>query len=167
VPAAKYDAPPLVDGGTLISKPDAWLKAKTEDIVVKRNGNNDFYLALKVGGQTKAKVVVKDPAAVVWIKQTVTSKKLLNPTSHGPDPGCSGEAQNDCIYPLHPGGSFVANTRTTNHTSGDPAHYNESFTKDTPDQICVTMTQSTGSCQITGTARGQLEAIERFPQAAE
>jgi hypothetical protein len=45
VPAAKYDAPPIVDGASIISGPEAWVKGTTEDITIKRNGNNDFYLS--------------------------------------------------------------------------------------------------------------------------
>jgi hypothetical protein len=44
----------------MIGKPDALLKAKTEEIVVKRAKNN-FYLQLKVGGERRTKVIVRDP----------------------------------------------------------------------------------------------------------
>ncbi|MCK1541620.1 hypothetical protein IVB12_06405 [Bradyrhizobium sp. 179] len=167
LPAAKYDAPPIVDGGSIIGKPDAWLKSKTEEIVVKRNGNNDMYLNLKVGGQYKTRVIVKDPPAVVWAKQPVLSKKMMTASSHGPNPGCSAGSDSDTIHPLHPGGYFVANTRTTNHATSDPSRYGETFTVDRPDQVSVTITQSTGACEVNQTAKGQLQAVETFPTAAD
>lgn len=166
-PAAKYDAPPIVDGGAMIGKPDAWLKSKTEEIVVKRTGNSDMYLNLKVGGQTKTKIIVKDPPPVVWAKQALISKKVMAAASHGPNPGCSAGSDSDTINPLHPGGSFVANTRTTNHSTSDPSRYGETFTIDRADQVSVTITQSTGACEVTQSAKGQLQAVETFPQAAE
>ena len=79
---AQYDATPFVDGGVIISKPESWIKAKTEEIVVKRTGNNDFYLRLSVGGQTKAKAIVKDPPVVVWNKEVITSTKVLYAPTH-------------------------------------------------------------------------------------
>jgi hypothetical protein len=165
IPAAKYDTAPILDGGTLIAKPDAWLKAKTEDIVIKRDKNNDFYLNLKVGGQTRTKVIVKDPPAVVWMKQPTVSHKVMIAASHGPNPGCSAGQDSDTINPLHPGGSFVPNTRTTNHSSSDPGNYRETFPVDRPDQVSVTITQSTGACEVGQSAKGQLQAVETFPQA--
>lgn len=167
VPAAKYDAEPIVDGGTIIGKPDAWLKAKTEEIVIKRTTNTDFYLNLKVGGQSRTKIIVKDPPAVVWVKQQVVSKKVMTAASHGPNPGCSAGSDSDTINPLHAGGTFVANTRTTNHSTSDPTRYSEIFSVDRPDQVSATITQNTGACEVTQSARGQLQAIETFPQAAE
>ena len=167
IPAAKYDVAPIVDGGTIIGKPDAWLKAKTEEIVVRRNANNDMYLNLKVGGETATKVLVKDPPRVVWLRERVVSKKVMTATSHGPDPGCTAGADSDTISPLHPGGSFIPNTRTTNHSTLDPAHYGETYTVDRPDQVSVTITQSTGSCQVSQSGKGQLQVVETFPQAAE
>jgi hypothetical protein len=165
--AAKYDAEPVIDGGKLISKPEAWLKAKTEEIVIKRTANEDFYLNLKVGGQTKTKVVVKDPPSVAWIRQPVTSKKVMTASSHGPNPGCSSGRDSDTIHPLRPGGSFVANTRTTNHSTSDPSRYSERFTVDRPDQVSVEITQNTGACEVVQSAKAQLQAVETFPQAAE
>ena len=138
VPGTKYDAPPVIDGGTIVGKPDAWVKGTTEEIVVKRNGNNDIYLNLKVGGKTKSKVVVKDPPAVVWIRKPVVSDKLIKTASHGPDPGCSAGQVNDCIYPLHPGGSFVPNSRTmTEHSTSGPSAYSEVYYVDKPDQVKI------------------------------
>jgi hypothetical protein len=167
VPAAKYDREPVVDGGRIIAKPDAWVKGTTEDIVVKRTGNDDFYLKMQVGGKTKTKIIVKDPPSVVWLKQPNVSKKVLSAASHGPNPGCSAGSDSDTIYPLQPGGSFVVNTRTTNHSTSDPSRYSEQFTADRPDQVSVTITQNTGACEVTQSAKGQLQAIETFPKAAD
>jgi hypothetical protein len=167
VGAAKYDAAPIVDGATLISKPDAWLKAKTEDVVVKRTANNDLYLNLKVGGQTRTKVIVKDPPTVVWLKQLVISPKLISAAPADRNPGCGVGSDSDTINPIHPGGYFVANTRTTNHSTTAPDKYSEVFTVDRPDQVSVTISQSTGACEHLQHAKGQLQAIETFPQAAQ
>ena len=167
LPSAKYDAPPLVDGGTVVSKPDVWLKAKTEEIVVKRNGNDDLFLNLKVGGEVKSDVIVKDPPAVVWKTTPVTSGNLIKTASHGPNPGCSAGQVTDCIYPTHPGGSFVPKSAAmTERSSSDPSKYSEVF-KDTPAQICVTMTESTGACENSQSAQGRLTAIEKYPEAAQ
>jgi hypothetical protein len=167
VGAAKYDAPPTVDGGRLISAPAAWLKGKIEDIVVKRDGNNDLYLNLKVGGQTKTKVIVKDPPSVVWLRQPVVSQKVMNAQSADRNPGCGAGSDGDTINPVHPGGYFVANTRITNHSTSDPSHYSETFIIDRPDQVSVAISQSTGACEHVQRATGRLQAVETFPQAAQ
>lgn len=164
-PAARYDTPPVVDGGKIISNPEAWLKAKTEEIVVKRDGNNDLFLNLTVGGQTKSMVVVKDPPAVEWMNKPVTSEKLIKAHSHGPNPGCTGGEATDCIHPAHPGGLFVSGTATmVDGTSSDPSHYTALITRDMPSEICVKMTQFTGACEVTQSAQGRLTAVEMFPQ---
>jgi hypothetical protein len=164
---AQYDAAPFVDGGAIISKPVSWIKAKTEDIVVKRTGNNDFYLRLSVGGQTKAKAIVKDPPVVVWNKQVITSTKALYAAPADRNPGCGFGTASDTIYPVHPGGYFVAGTRTTNHSTTSGDKYGETFTVDRPDQISVTITQSTGACEMHQEAKGQLQAVETFPVPGE
>jgi hypothetical protein len=168
IPTAKYDAPPLVDGGTVVSMPDAWFKAKSEQIVVKRNGNNDMFVSLKVGGQSRAQVIVKDPPAVAWYTTQTASPRLMRASSSGPNPGCSAGVATDCIIPTKPGGSFVPKSAAvTERTSNDPSTYGEAFYIDTPGQICVRMTQSTGACEVSHTATGRLSAIERYPQATE
>jgi hypothetical protein len=167
VPAAKYDSEPLVDGGAVISKPTAWLKAKTEEIVVKRNGNNQFFLRLQVGGETTAKVVVQDPPAVVWLKELVASPTTFDVHPNPINPHCGFGTATDTIHPTHPGGYFVANTRTTNHASQDESTYRENFTVDRPDQVTVSVTQSTGACENTWHATGRLQAMETYPVAAQ
>jgi hypothetical protein len=168
VPAAKYDAPPLVDGGTVVSKPDAWIKGSTEDIVVKRNGNNDLFISLRVGGKVKSKVIVKDPPDVVWDTKPVSSEHMIHAASHGPNPGCSAGAATDCIYPIRPGGYFVAGSGSmTERSSSDPGTYHERITTDTPNKICVEMIQNTGACEVNQSAQGRLTALEKFPRAAE
>lgn len=164
-PDAKYDATPLIDGGTLIGQPDDWKKAKTEEFVVKSNSKDGFYLNMKVGGETETLVVVPNPPDVTWLKQPVVSSKKLSAASTYSNP-CNAGQDSDTIYPLHPGGYFVANTRTINHSTNDPGHYSENFTVDRPDEVSVTITQSTGACERRGFASGQLEAIETYPQAS-
>ena len=165
--AASYDAPPVVDGGTVVSKPDTWLKQTTEEVVVKRNGNNDFYLRLKIGGKVKTVVIVKDPPAVAWNMKSVTSDRLIKASSSGPNPGCSSGQAKDCIYPMHPGGHFVAKSAAmTEGYSTDPSTYGEKF-EERPDRVCVTMIQSTGACEVAHSAQGRLTAIEKFPVSSE
>jgi hypothetical protein len=163
-PEAKLDAK-LIDGGRLIGEPDLWKKGKTEEFVVKRESSTGFYLNMKVGGETKTIVAIADPPAVVWLKQVVTSPRTLTVMSTYSNP-CSGTSVEDTIRPVHPGGYFVANTRTTNHTTNDPGHYSETFTVDRPDQVTVRVVQSTGACELRGSATVRLEAMETFPQAA-
>jgi hypothetical protein len=140
-PDAKYDATPLIDGGTLIGQPDDWKKAKTEEFVVKSDSKDGFYLNMKVGGESKTLVVVPNPPDVTWLKQLVVSSKKLSAASTWSNP-CSAGQDSDTIYPLHPGGYFVANTRTVNHSTNNPAKYNENFTVDRPDEVSVTITQT-------------------------
>lgn len=167
-PSAKYDAAPIIDGGTIVAKPDGWIKAKAEEIVVKRNGNNDVFLSLRVGGQSRSQVIVKDPPAVIWNNKPVTSDKLIRAVATGPNPGCTAGQVTDCIFPARPGGSFVERSGAmTERSTSDPGRYSEEFYVDTPDKICVRMTQSQGACEKDETAQGRLTAIERFPQSAE
>jgi hypothetical protein len=87
-----------------------------------RDEQADMYLNLKVGGKTKATVVVKDPPPVTWVNKPVISANLIKTGSHGPNPGCSAGQVTDCIYPLHPGGSFIPKTASmTERSSSDPA----------------------------------------------
>ena|SRR5215831_4330759 len=85
-----------------------------------------FFFGLKVGGKGKNIVEVADPPAVIWAKELVKSSKQLNPASTYENP-CSGTMQTDTIIPTHPGGYFVAGTRTTNHTTNDAGHYGENL----------------------------------------
>src|ERR1700722_15336998 len=124
---AKNDSELMVDGGKLISKPNVWLKAKTEEIVVKRNGNNDFYLNVKVGGWSRTKVIVKDPPIITWLKEAIVSKSMLVVQTADKNPGCGSDVKSDAIVPVHPGGYFVANTKTTNHSTNGPENYRETF----------------------------------------
>jgi hypothetical protein len=164
---ASYDAPPLVDGGALVSKPETWTQGKTEQIVVKRSGNNDIFVQLKVGGETGSKVIVKDPPPVVWDTKPVVSA-LMRACSSGPNPGCSAGTVGDCIYPKHPGGFFVDKTRSlTQFSSSAKVAFSEKYSPETPTKICVEITQSTGACQISHCAQGRLTANETFPKAAE
>jgi hypothetical protein len=165
---AKYDAGPIVDGGTIISKPDSWEKGKVDEIVVKRTGNNDIFPSLKVGGQNKSIVMVRDPPPVTWTTKPVISERLMRASSHGPNPGCSAGQVADCIYPTRPGGLFVPGSRTiTERRTSDPSHFGQTFGPDTPTQVCVTMTQSTGACEVTQSAEGRLMALERYPEVRE
>ncbi|MDA9399709.1 MULTISPECIES: hypothetical protein [Bradyrhizobium] len=165
---ANYDAPPLVKGGTLVSKPEKWTQGKTEQIVIERTGNGDVFLQLKVGGETNSKVIVRDPPQVVWDTQPVTSDTVMKTCSHGPNPGCSAGQVGDCIHPKHPGGYFVQKTRSvTQFSSSDPGRYSEQYDQDTPAKVCVKITQSTGACEVTQCAQGRLTANETFPRAAE
>src|SRR5262249_34068088 len=96
-PQANYDAPPIIDGARLIGQPAVWKKAKTEEFVVKREGNSGFYLNLKVGGETKTIVAVADPPDVIWLKQAVISPKKLAAASTYSNP-CTGTSDSDTIY---------------------------------------------------------------------
>jgi hypothetical protein len=162
---AKYDALPILDGARLIGAPEIWIRAKTEEFVIKREGNNGFYLNMKVGGETKTIVVVADPPNVVWVRELVISPKKLSAASSNGNP-CTGATDSDTIYPLHPGGYFVPNSRTINHSTTDEGHYAENFVVDKPDQVSVVMSQSTGACEHRQVASGQLQAVETYPQAA-
>jgi hypothetical protein len=164
-PEGKYDAKPIIDGGTLIGEPQVWKKADTVEFVVKSPNKDGFYLSMSVGGDPpKTLVVVPDPPPVVWLKQPVVSSKKLSAASTYDNP-CTAMSDSDTIYPVHPGGYFVKNTRTTNHSTTDGSHYGEIFTADRPDQVSVTITQSTGACEHRQFATGQLEAVETYPQA--
>lgn len=167
LPSAKWDAEPLIDGGTVVSRPASWLKAKTEEIVIKRPTNVDLFLNLKVGGEVRSMIIVKDPPAVAWLQKPVISGVLMKASTHGPNPGCSAGETTDCVFPAHPGGSLVLKSAAlTERSSSDPGKYSESFSE-TPDKICAKMSQNTGCCECTQTAQGRLLAIERYPQAAE
>jgi hypothetical protein len=164
---ASYDAPPLVDGGSLVSKPETWTQGKTEQIVIKRAGNNDVFVQLKVGGETGSRVIVKDPPQVTWDTQPVTSDTVMRACSNGPNPGCGAGQVGDCIFPKRPGGYFVPRSRSvTQFSSSSPGKYGEQF-EDSPSKVCVRITQSTGACEVTQCAQGRLMAIETFPKAAE
>lgn len=166
--AAKWDAAPTIDGGRVVSKPEAWLRGKTEEIVIKRDGNVDMLLDLKVGGQTRSAVVVKDPPAFVWKIRSVLSPNLLTARTSGPDPGCEAGSVTDCIVTTTPNGFFVPNSAAmVEGTTSQQRQYSQQFFIDAPNQICVRMNQSTTSCQVSQVAQGRLMALEKFPQVAE
>ncbi|KQW82038.1 hypothetical protein [Ensifer sp. Root127] len=165
---AQYDAEPFVIGGTVVGKPDAWIKGTTEEVVIQRNGNNDILLRMNVGGLVKTQVIVKDPPAVTWDTKPAASLRLIKTASHGPNPGCSAGEITDCIHPTRPGGYFVVGSAAmTERSSSDPSRYSEKFYLDTPDQVCVKMTQSTGACEVTQSAQGRLTVLEKFPLSAQ
>ncbi len=114
-------------------------------------------------GETKT----GDSPDVTLTKKAVTSENLLKAASHGPNPGCSAGQATDCIYPICRGGHFVSKSASlTEFYSSDPTTYSQKF-EERPDRVCVTMTQSTGACEVTQSAQGRLTAIEEFPQTAE
>jgi hypothetical protein len=166
-PLGKIEGTPNISGVDIISFPDTWVKGAEQPIVLKRKGNVDFYLGFKVSGQSNAIYAVPDPPPEpTWQKATVISNKQLTAASHGTGEACGGSSDSDCIYPAHPAGFFVPGTRTVSPNTTDPHNYGEKYTADRPDQICVTISQSTGDCQQTQVAKGRLQAIERYPEAA-
>ncbi|WP_456797203.1 hypothetical protein [Bradyrhizobium sp. USDA 4473] len=115
-------------------------------------------------GQTRTKVIVKDPPTVVWAKQPVISKKTLVAQTAARNPGCGAGMDSNAIYPSHPGGFFVANTRTTLHSTNGPESYTETFIE--PDVITASITQSTGACEPSedrkGPTAGELSDVRRL-----
>jgi hypothetical protein len=165
---ASYDADPVVEGGTIVSKPRTWAKAQVQEIAVKRSGNVDVFLNLRVGGQSRTLVIVKDPPAVFWKTSTVFSQTLMKTSTAPRNPGCGSGQVSDCISPARPGGTFVPGSRAvTDRSTNIPNAYSETFTVDRPDQVCVTVTQSTGACEVQGFAQGRLMAIEKYPDFAQ
>ena len=162
----KDDAPTSFDSVKLIGEPEVWRRDQIQEFAAKPEGNKGFFLNMKVGGQTKSLVVVPDPPDVAWLKETVVSPKKLSAASTYSNP-CTGTSDSDTIYPRHPGGYFVPGTRTVNRTTTDAGHYGERFTVDRPDQVSVTISQSTGACELRQFATGQLQAVETYPQAVQ
>ncbi|MGO7673861.1 hypothetical protein ACC817_28670 [Rhizobium ruizarguesonis] len=154
----------IVDGGRIVAKPDSWIKGKIEDVVVKRDGNNDLFLSLTVGDQKKSFVVVKDPPAVVWKERLIVSPKVITVITSYSNP-CTAGTDNDAIYALAPGGFFVQGTEDFAESTSDRGTYSEDL-KYGPRKITVKVTQSTGACEHRQTAGGQLKAIERYPTSA-
>lgn len=168
LPVGDYDDEPKIDGGEIVSRPDKWIKAKTEEIVVRRDGNRDIFLRLKVGGQTKSQIIVKDPPPVILSTQAVYSDRVISTASFGPDPGCVAGEATDCIEPRNPSGYFVYGTATVSERETTySAGYTEDFYINTPDRVCVKITQGTNACNVQYTAKGRLSAIERYPVSAQ
>lgn len=164
---AKFDVDPFIDGGDKVSQPPILINGKPEAIVVKRTGNNDLFLRLKVGGQTATQVIVKDPPIIAFRSSQVISPRIIKAFSSGPNPGCSAGVATDCISPIHPGGTFVPKSAAmTEFTSTSPGTYSEKF-RESPDQVCVVITQSTGACEVHNVASGRLSATEKYPQASD
>ncbi|KQW82037.1 hypothetical protein [Ensifer sp. Root127] len=165
---AHYDAEPVVIGGTIISKPDDWVKGLTQEVVVQRDLNTDLMIKIRVGGQIGTMLIVKDPPAVTWETKPVKSPRITKvATRHGVGAGCFAGETADCIYPSQPGGYFVVGSAVvTERSSTDALRYAERF-RETPDQVCVQMTQSTGACEHRQFAQGRLMALEKFPRAAD
>lgn len=167
-PTAEYDEDPVVGGGEIVAQPRTWTKAKAEKIVVKRMPGEDLFVSLAVGGETNSVIVVKAPSAVLWQQVPVTAPTPMQACSHGPNPGCSAGQAQQCIDATRPGGRFVDNTwAITNRTSSDPSRYSEVFDKRGQSKICATMTQSTGACEVSQCAVGQLTAVETYPTVAD
>ncbi|NEI26816.1 hypothetical protein [Rhizobium ruizarguesonis] len=166
--AASWDSEPIVDGGRVVSKPDAWIKARTEEIVIRRDGNVDVFLSIKVGGASKSYVVVKDPPNVTWRTKPVISQTALRAASHGPNPGCSAGAAEQCIHASEPGGVLEAGSAAiTERTTTDPTRYSSRITVNSPGKICMEITQSTGACEVVQSASGRVSAMERYPTVEE
>jgi hypothetical protein len=168
VAAASWDSEAIVDGGMVVSKPDAWIKARTEEIVIRRNGNVDVFLSIKVGGATKSFVIVKDPPNIAWRSKPIISEAVLKAASHGPNPGCSAGAAEQCIYASELGGALDATSAAiTERTTTDPSRYSSRITVNSPSKICMEITQSTGACEVVQSASGRVSAMERYPTIAE
>src|SRR5262249_8307366 len=107
----KYDKTPAVtDPAKIVSRQDEWHKGVEDTIIVQSDGKNGFLLTTKVSGKTGQYVIVKDPPGLSWTTKPVVSNQLIRAASHGPNPGCSAGQARDCIFPAHPGGSFIAGT---------------------------------------------------------
>ncbi|MBY5439328.1 hypothetical protein [Rhizobium leguminosarum] len=162
----EYDNEPTIAGGTIASKPSAWVKAQNEQILVQREPNKDLLLSLSVGGKSQGIVVVKDPPVARWDESPVVSARLMAATSFGPNPGCKAGIAEDCIYPTKPGGMLeVGSQFIVDHTSTDEVRFSKTFTDLTPERMCVKITQSTGGCEWQEVGKGRLSAREKFPTA--
>ncbi len=164
--AASWDAEAIVEGGKIVSKPDAWIKARTEEIVIRRDGNVDVFLSIKVGGATKSFVIVKDPPNIAWRSKPIISETILLARSYSRSPGCVPGISYDCIYTSEPGGIFEAGSAAiTERTTTDLKRYSSRITVNSPSKICMEITQSTGACEVVQSASGRLSAMELFPTA--
>jgi hypothetical protein len=164
---ANYDTDPVISGGSIVVRPEIWRKGVDEEIVVKANDNEDMLLSLKVGGEGASIVIVKEPPAVVWQNEPVISEKPMAVITSWSNP-CSAGQQRQCIFTKHPGGSFIAGSAAlTNRSTSDPSRYSEKFDYVNPTQICGTITQSTGACELRQAASGTLMALETYPTAAD
>jgi hypothetical protein len=167
LPNASYDEDPVIAGGTIVVKPNAWRKAVDENIVVKANGNDDILLSLKVGGEGASLVIVKEPPPVVWAREPVISDTKMSVVSTYSNPCYSGQ-QKTCIFTKHPGGTFVGGSAAiTDRTTSDPSKYGEKFDYVNSTQVCGTITQSTNACELRQSAKGTLMALETYPVAAQ
>lgn len=164
--SATLDAEPVVFGGQLIDVPMTWTKGEVQTVVVRRDGNQDVYLGLDVGGKPGSAVVVRDPPRWEWVNQVVVADRLMSATSSYSNPCTAGE-DTSCIYPMH-GGLFRTETAVISDlSSSDRSNYSQVFEQLSPHQICVRITQSTGACQFRQTASGRLSALEEVPVASE
>lgn len=154
-----------VDGGQVVSEPVDWHKAKTEEIVVRQDEDEDLFLSVKIDGQTSSFVVVSEPPPVVWKVKEVKGR-ILNVGSSHSNP-CSGGAAADVLFPTMPGGAFVkGSVAISNRSTTDAAHYGESIDS-SPLRISATISQHTAACERPQSATGQLIAIERYPEPSQ
>jgi hypothetical protein len=162
---ATLDSEPILDSLVIVQKPASWPRGKTQQLVVKKAANVDGFIGLSVGKQTQSFVALRDPVTVPILTHVVASDKLMNAhTTRVSGTVCPAGQDSDCVSPRSPGGSLqVGSASVTDLTSAQAGRAVWAVTTNTPEQICVSFTVSTGACEAGNSGTARLTAVERYP----
>jgi hypothetical protein len=159
------DKKPTIVDGVLGSWPKQWNKGVTEQIIFRKKPEDDALLVLSVGGKTKGFVAVHDPQVIETKTYIVSADKPISASSNNINSTqCPGTFTDGCVAPKKPGGYLRRGSGNLDgYHSSDPSTGNWKVMLDTPESICIRLTQSTGACETRHTASGTVTAVEQYP----
>jgi hypothetical protein len=157
-----FGAPIQVMNGQLVRSPKQWVRAVTEEVVIKKNPFADAYVSFDVAGQTGGIAIVHDPAP--FLQRAISSPTVMNvDSSNISGKVCGPKSTQDCIRPTQKGAFLRLNSANLIEAKiGDPNTFSTKITQNQPEQICMTITQSTGCCECHNVSSARLTAIEQY-----
>jgi hypothetical protein len=157
-----FGAPIQVTNGQLVRSPKQWVRAVTEEVVIKKSPFADAYISFDIAGQTGGIAIVHDPAP--FLQRAISSPTLMHVDSHNVSSTvCGAHSTQDCIRPTQKGAFLRLNSANLiEATIGDPSTFSTKVTQNSPEQICMTITQSTGCCECHNVSSARLTAIEQY-----
>ncbi len=157
-----FGAPIQVTNGQLVRSPKQWVRAVTEEVVIKKNPFADAYVSFDIAGQTGGIAIVHDPAP--FLQRAISSPNLMNVSSvNVSGKVCYAGETIDCIRPTQKGAFLRLNSASLTETRiGDRSTFSQKVTQNSPEQICMSISQGTGCCECRNVSSARITATEQY-----
>ncbi|MBN8990763.1 MAG: hypothetical protein J0H42_21165 [Rhizobiales bacterium] len=166
--SGELEGTPVTKGFEVIQLPKTWVKGQTLEILLQKPSDVDGVISIKVDGQQRSFVAVRDLPPIQMATNRVDSPKLVSIASGGTHDGKSPSVlprkETSCVYPSKPdrlllvgSGSIVDGTE-----AAAPGTVTKALTTDSPHEICYTFTSMTGDKKVRNSISGRASALERY-----